>query len=113
VLPCVSLCLHSSSTLKKDFSYSQAGAGILYGLTPEQYAQDRKLGTNQLWTPLVNSSMCQDDLNGSLIIENNCNGGLTQQNVTIAQGFGIELITTFVLVLVVLSLTDPNAEKSW
>lgn len=65
-------------------------AGILFLLTPPLQTQRSGLGANALWTKCVDSDC---------------------ENITSAQGFGIELITTFVLVLVVLAVSDAMVEQ--
>ena len=83
-------CQANSLIKIETFSHSSAVGGyILKGLTPTEL--QKTLGSNAL-----HNSTCTGD---------DCN------KVTQLQGFGVELLTVFLLVLVVLAATDDKRES--
>ena len=79
------------------------GAAILYAITPMAVIQQRSLGINKVYTVL----------NESCVTPSNVTCIDIEASVTEWQGLLVEIITTLVLVLIVLNLTDPAAEQYW
>ena len=77
--------------------YTQVGGFILYGLTPPE--KRGSLGSNALYVA------------PGCIGSADADHPYTECSVTQLQGIGVELLTVFMLVFVVLAITDEKRES--